>query len=160
LSLTIGHVTEAVGTDCVPTVSTKINKDFGSKGFFKGEATLGPCIRKMCGNGDVVWKLGHAKDGDCEEMTVSEIAWWKAPVKEVHALKPKLKHARQKKTMAAKPSGDQSEELEDALPQSDKDASAPNHQRRSASMSPTKSARNGVNEFPRQQSTCNAPFSR
>jgi len=73
------------------------------------------------------------EDGDREEMTASEIAHWKAPVEEVRTSKTKSKSkpARPKKTVATKPSGDRSEELEDALPKPRKDASAPTHLRRS-----------------------------
>jgi len=84
----------------------------------------------MNGDDNVVWKVQY-KDGDCEEMTASEIAYWKAPAEEVKASKSKLKSkpTRPKQTVATKPSGDQSEELEDALPKPGKDAGAPTHQR-------------------------------
>jgi len=83
----------------------------------------------------VVWKV-QCQDGDREEMTASEIAHWKAPVEEVRASKTKSKSkpARSKKTMATRPSGDRSEELEDALPKPGKDASAPTHLRRSTRL--------------------------
>jgi len=105
------------GADCVPTIGTKINKDFGSKGFFEGKVTSGPHSHTVKGDDIVVWKV-RCEDGDREEMTASEIACWKAPVEEVQASKPKSKSkpTRPKKTVAAKPSGDRSEELEDAHP--------------------------------------------
>jgi len=88
-------------------------------------------------NGDdiVVWKVRY-EDGDRKEMTASEIACWRAPVEEVRASKSKSKSKpkRPKKTVAAKPSGDRSEELEDALPKLGKDASAPTHLRCSARL--------------------------
>jgi len=69
-------------------------------------------------------------------MTASEIAHWKAPAEEVRASKTKSKSkpARPKKTVATKPSGDWSQELEDALPKPRKDASAPTHLRRSTRL--------------------------
>jgi len=129
-SLTTSHGTEAVETKCVPMIGTKINKDFGSKGFFEGKVTSGPYIRIADGDDITVWKVQYAKDGDCEEMTASEVACWKVPVKEACASRPNSKPARPKKTIATKPSRDRSEELEDVLPQPEMDASAPNHQRR------------------------------
>ena len=82
LSMTTSHKTDEFETDYMPEISTKINKDFGSKGFFKGEVVLGPHICKVNGDDIVMWKV-QSKDGDCEEMTASEIAYWKAPVEEV-----------------------------------------------------------------------------
>jgi len=69
-------------------------------------------------------------------MTASEVAHWKAPVEEVRGSKTKSKSkpARSKKTMVTEPSGDPSEELEDALPRPGKEASAPTHLRRSARL--------------------------
>jgi len=125
-SMTASHETDAFGTDCVPTIGTKINKDFGSKGFFEGEVTSGPYIRTVKGGDITVWKVRH-KDRDREEMTASEIAHWKTPVEEAQASKSKLKPPRPKKMIAVKPSGDWSEELEDALPKPGKDAIAPTH---------------------------------
>jgi len=105
--MTTSHKTDEFGTDCVPKIGRKINKDFGSKGFFKGEVVSGPHGHTVNGDDIVVWKVRH-KDGDHEEMTASEIAYWKAPIEEVRALKwkSKLKPARPKKTVATKLSGD------------------------------------------------------
>jgi len=86
------------------------------------------------GDDIAMWKAQHAKDGDREEVTASEIACWKAPVEEARASKPKSKPTRPKKMAATKPPGDWSEELEDALPKPRKDASPPNHQRRSTRL--------------------------
>ena len=66
----------------MPTIGTKIHKDFGSKGFFQGEVTSGPHSRTVKGDDIVVWKVRY-KDGDHEEMTASEIACWKVPAEEV-----------------------------------------------------------------------------
>jgi len=77
-SMTNSCKTDEFGTDYVPTIGTKINKDFGSKGFFEGEVMLGPHSRTVNGDDIVVWKVRY-KDGDREEMTASEIACWKAP---------------------------------------------------------------------------------
>jgi len=133
--MTTSHKTNEFGMDCVPTIGAKINKDFRSKGFFEGEVISGPHSRTANGDNIVVWKVRY-EDGDREEMTASEIACWKAPAEEVRALKPKSKSkpTRPKKTVATKPSGDRSEELEDALPKPGKDASAPTHLRRSACL--------------------------
>jgi len=67
-------------------------------------------------------------------MTALEIAYWKAPAEKVQTSKSKAKSKRPKKTMATKPSGDRSEELEDVLPKPGKDASAPTHLRRSTRL--------------------------
>jgi len=134
-SMTTSQKTNEFGTDYVPTIGTKINKDFGSKGFFEGEVVSGPHSCTVKGDNIVVWKVRY-RDGDREEMTASEIAYWKAPVEEVRASKTKSKSkpTRPKKTVATKPSGDQSEELKDALPKLGKDASAPTHLRRSTRL--------------------------
>ena len=83
----------------------------------------------------MVWKV-QCKDGDREEVTASEIAHWKAPVKEGRTSKKKSKSkpTRPKKTVATKPSGDRSEELENALSKPGKDASAPTHLRQSTRL--------------------------
>jgi len=96
---------------------------------------LGPHNITVKGDNMVVWKVRY-EDGDREEMTASEIAHWKAPVEEVRTSKTKSKSkpVRPKKTVATKPSGDRSEELEDALPKPGKDASAPTHLRRSTHL--------------------------
>jgi len=41
-SMTTSHKTNKFGMDCVPTIGTKTNKDFGSKGFFKGKVVSRP----------------------------------------------------------------------------------------------------------------------
>mgnify|MGYP000145870683 CR=1 FL=1 len=134
-SMTSSRKTEEFGTDYMPTIGTKINKDFGSKGFFEGEVVSGPHNVIVKGDDIVVWKVRYG-DGDREEMTASEIAYWKAPAEEVQTSKSKSKSkpTRPKKTVATKPSGDWSEELEDALPKPGKDASAPTHLRRSTCL--------------------------
>ena len=81
-SMTASHKTDAFGTDYVPTIGTKVNKDFGSKGFFEGEVTSGPHSRTLKGDHIVVWKVRY-EDRDREEMMALEIAYWKAPVEEV-----------------------------------------------------------------------------
>jgi len=133
--MTSSQKTVEFGTDCAPAIGTKISKDFGSKGYFEGEVVSGPHNVTVEGDNMVVWKVQY-EDGDREEMTASEIAHWKAPVEEVRASKTKSKSkpARSKKTMATKPSGDRSEELEDALPKPGKDASAPTHLRQSTRL--------------------------
>jgi len=55
-------------------------------------------------------------------------------MEEVRASKLESKPTRPKKTTADKPSGDPSEELEDALPKPGKDASAPIHQKQSTHL--------------------------
>jgi len=115
LSMTSSQKTVEFGTDYVPAIGTKISKDFGSKGYFEGEAVPGPHNITVKGDNMVVWKVRY-KDGDREEMTASEIAHWKAPVEEVRTSKSKWKPTRPKKTVATKSSGDWSEELEDAIP--------------------------------------------
>jgi len=134
-SMKSSQKTVEFGTDYVPTMGTKIRKDFGSKGYFEGEVVSGPHNKVVEGDNMVVWKVRY-EDDDREEMTASEIAHWKVPVEEVRASKKKSKSkpARPKKTMATKPSGDRSEELEDALPKLGKDASAPTHLRRSTRL--------------------------
>jgi len=134
-SVTPSQKTAEFGTDYVPTIGTKISKDFGSKGCFEGKVVSGPHDVTVEGDNMVVWKV-QCKDGDREEMTASEIAHWKAPVEEVRASKTKSqsKPTRPKKTVATKPSGDRLEELEDALPKPGKHASAPTHLRRSARL--------------------------
>jgi len=107
-SVTTSHETGTYGTDYVPTIGTKIHKDFGTKGFFAGTATSGPLVCAMNGDDATVWKVQHA-DGDCQEMTASEIAYWKAPTEEVQTSKTKAKSKKPKKTIATKPSGDWSE---------------------------------------------------
>jgi len=99
-----------VGTDYVQTIGTKISKQFGT-GFYEGKVISGQHVRK-----------------------VSEIAYWKAPVKEAQASKQKLKPTKPKKTAATKPSGDRAEELEDVLPRPRKDASTPTHKRQSTRL--------------------------
>jgi len=81
-SMTTSRKMDEFGMDYVPKIGTKINKDFGSKGFFKGEVVSGPHSRTVNGEDIVVWKVRY-EDGDREEMTASEIAYWKAPVEEV-----------------------------------------------------------------------------
>jgi len=130
-SMTTSHKTGAFGTDYMPTIGTKINRDFRSKGFFKGEVTLGPHSLTVEGDNIVVWKVRY-EDGDREEMTELEIAYWKAPVEEEKA--SKSKPTRPKKTVGTRPSGDRSEELEDALPKLGMDASAPTHERQSTRL--------------------------
>jgi len=132
-SMTTSQQTDKFGTDYMQTIGTKINKDFGSKGFFKGKVTSGPHSLTVNGDDIVVWKVRY-EDGDCEEMTASEIVYWKAPVEEVRAWKTKSKPAKPKKTVATKLSGDWPEEFEDALPKPGKDASAPTHLRRSTRL--------------------------
>jgi len=56
-STTTSHKTDAFGMDCVPTIGMKINKDFGSKGFFGGEVTLGPHRCTVNSDDIVVWKV-------------------------------------------------------------------------------------------------------
>jgi len=109
-SMTSSQKAVEFGTDHVPTIGTKINKDFGSKGCFEVKVVSGPHNVTVKGDNMVVWKVQY-DDGDREEMTASEVAHWKAPVEEVRASKTKSKSkskpARSKKTMAtAKPSGD------------------------------------------------------
>jgi len=79
--MTSSQKTVKFGTDCVPTIGTKIRKDFGSKGYFEGEVVSGPHNVVVEGDNMVVWKVRY-EDDDCEEMTASEIAHWKAPVEE------------------------------------------------------------------------------
>jgi len=81
-SMTSSQKTVQFGTDYVPTIGTKISKDFGSKGYFEGEVVSGPHNVTVEGDNMVVWKVQY-KDGDREEMTASEIAHRKAPVEEV-----------------------------------------------------------------------------
>jgi len=128
--VTPGQKTTEFSTDYVPTIGTQISKDFGSKGCFEGKVVSGPHDVTVEGDNMVVWKV-QCDDGDREEMTASEVSHWKAPVKEVRASKTKSKSkpTRPKKTVVTKPSGDRSEELEDALPKPGKDASAPTHLR-------------------------------
>jgi len=71
--MTTSHKTDEFGTDYVPTIGMKINKDFGSKGFFEGKVTSGPHSRTVNGDNIVLRKVRY-EDGDHEEMTVSEIA--------------------------------------------------------------------------------------
>ena len=124
-SVTPSQKTVEFGADCVPTIGTKIRKDFGSKGHFEGEAVSGPHDVVAEGDNMVVWKV-RDEDDDREDVTASEIAHSKAPVEEARASKKESK---------SKPTGrDRSEELEDALPQPGKDASAPTHLRRSARL--------------------------
>jgi len=82
LSVTSSQKAVEFGVDCVPTIGTKISKDFGSKGHFEGEVVSGPHDVVIEGDNMVVWKV-RCEDGDREEMTASEIAHWKAPVEEV-----------------------------------------------------------------------------
>jgi len=133
--VTPGQKTTEFGADHVPMIGTRISKDFGSKGHFEGKVVPGPHDVTVEGDNMVVWKV-QCDDGDREEMTASEVAHWKAPVKEVRASKAKSKSkpTGPKKTVATKPSGDRSEELEDALPKPGKDASAPTHLRRSTRL--------------------------
>jgi len=134
-SMTSSQKTDEFGTDYVPTIGTKINKDFRSKGFFEGEVVSAPHSVTVKGDNIVVWKVQY-EDGDCEEMTASEIAYRKAPVEEAQTLKSKSKSkpTRPKRAVATKPSGDRSEELEFALPKPGKDASAPTQLRRSTRL--------------------------
>jgi len=81
-SMTSSQKTVEFGTDYAPTIGTKISKDFGSKGHFKGKVVLGPHNVTAKGDNMVVWKV-QCNDGNCEEMTASEVAHWKAPVEEV-----------------------------------------------------------------------------
>jgi len=81
-SMTTSQKTDEFGTDCVPSIGTKINKDFGSKGFYEGEVVSGPHNVTVKGDDIVVWKV-RCEDGDRKEMTASEIACWKAPAEEV-----------------------------------------------------------------------------
>jgi len=143
-SMTSSQKAVEFGTDYVPTIGTKIRKDFGSKGYFEGEVVSGPHNVVVEGDNMAVWKVRY-EDDDREEMTASEIAHWKAPVEEVRASKKKSKSkpARPKKTVATKPSGDRSEELEDTLPKPGKDASAPTHLRQSTRL------QQQAHEFPR-----------
>ena len=76
LSMTSSQKTVEFGTDYVPTIGTKISKDFGSKGHFKGEVVSGPHNVTTEGDNMVVWKVLY-KDGNREEMTALEIAHWK-----------------------------------------------------------------------------------
>jgi len=80
--MTSSQKTVKFGTDYVPAIGTKISKDFGSRGCFEGEVVSGPHTITLKGDNMVVWKVQY-KDGDREEMTVSEVAHWKAPVEEV-----------------------------------------------------------------------------
>jgi len=80
--MTSSQKTVEFGTDHVPTIGTKISKNFGSKGHFKGEVVSGPHNVTVKGDNMMVWKVRYG-DGDREDMTASEIAHWKAPVEEV-----------------------------------------------------------------------------
>jgi len=62
-SMTSSQKTDEFRTDCVPTIGTKINKDFGSKGFFEGEVVSGPHDVTVKGYNIVVWEVQHG-DGD------------------------------------------------------------------------------------------------
>jgi len=62
-SMTTSHKTDEFGTDYVPTIGTKINKDFRSKGFFEGEVTSGPHSCTVNGDNIVVWKVQY-EDGE------------------------------------------------------------------------------------------------
>jgi len=104
-SLTPSHGTVTVGTNYVPTIRTKISKKFGVE-FYEVKVIVGPHICTLDGDDITVWKVRCVRDGDCEEMTASEIACWKAPVEEARALKPKSKPVKPKETVAIKPSGD------------------------------------------------------
>jgi len=68
-SMTSSRKTDKFGTDYVPTIGTKINKDFGSKGFFEGEVVSGPHNVTVKGDNVVVWKVRYG-DGDREEMVI------------------------------------------------------------------------------------------
>jgi len=81
-SMTTSQKTNEFETNFVPTIGTKFNNDFLSKGFFEGEVVSGPHSRTAKGDDIVLWKVRY-KDGDREEMTASEIAYWKVPVEEV-----------------------------------------------------------------------------
>ena len=72
-SMTTSQKTNEFGTDYVPTIGTKINKDFGSKGFFEGEVVLGP--HSVTKGGNIVVRKVQYKDGDREEMRALEIAY-------------------------------------------------------------------------------------
>jgi len=56
-SMTTSQKTNEFGTDYVPTIGTKINKDFGSKGFFEGKVVSSPHSRTVKGDNIVVWKV-------------------------------------------------------------------------------------------------------
>lgn len=90
---------------------------------------------KFADNGKwiTVWKVQCTKDGDCEEMTASEIEHWKMPIKEVWTLATRSRPKQPKKTVTWKLSGDWAEELEHVLPKPGNEASAaPTHKRWSA----------------------------
>jgi len=56
-SMTTSQKTNEFRADYVPTIGTKINKDFWSKGFFEGEVVSGPHSRTVKGDNIVVWKV-------------------------------------------------------------------------------------------------------
>ena len=56
-SVTSSQKTVEFGTDCVPTIGTKISKDFGSKGHFEGEVVSGPHNVTAKGDNMVVWRV-------------------------------------------------------------------------------------------------------
>jgi len=69
-SMKSSQKTVEFGTDYMPTIGTKISKDFGSKGYFEGEVVLGPHNVTVKGDNMVVWKVLY-EDGDREETTAS-----------------------------------------------------------------------------------------
>jgi len=83
-SVTSSQKTIEFSADHAPTIGTKISKDFGSKGCFEGKVVSGPHNVTVKGDNMAVWKV-QCDDGDCKEMTASEVAHWKAPVEEVRA---------------------------------------------------------------------------
>ena len=96
-SLTDSQGTTKTEEGFVPTIGTKICKDFGSKGYFEGEVTEGPFIRTENGKDVTVWKVRYTDDGDREDMTAKEIASWKKPVDAVHASGHRLHRSRNRR---------------------------------------------------------------
>jgi len=56
-SVTPGQKMAEFATDHVPTIGTKISKDFGSKGYFEGKVVSGPHDVTIEGDKMVVWKV-------------------------------------------------------------------------------------------------------
>jgi len=56
-SVTPSQKTTEFGADHVPTIGTKISKDFGSKGYFDGEVVSGPHNVTVEGDNTVVLKV-------------------------------------------------------------------------------------------------------
>jgi len=69
-------------TQFVPQVGMEVEKSFSGGRNYRGQVVSGPEEAKVQGKLVDVWKVRY-DDGDCEDMTASEVEAWKRPMQEI-----------------------------------------------------------------------------